>query len=144
MSWWSQYPAGSLGRVLHFIYEYCGFKYAEIVTIGEREIHYYGEKFAEIIEWKDVEIHEQKINVPIFKFILDDRNYFTEQQELKMRCAIMALVEMREKLKEKWMPLYRKEMDDRTKAVNEKYGYKGGENETDNNHYHHSTGSNGL
>ncbi len=45
-SWHRQYRGDSIGRVLHFLYHYCGFDVAEMATIGDDKVTYHGEVIA--------------------------------------------------------------------------------------------------
>lgn len=40
MSWYDQYEGQSVGRILHFLYEYCGLNIAEQAIVGNSKIHY--------------------------------------------------------------------------------------------------------
>lgn len=97
MSHVSNSPAGSIGRVIHFVYHYLGLRIAETATYGEEGVHYYGKKIAEILEWKDIEVHGITVNVPIFKFI-SKYGYGNREQYTKQRMAIIDLTEFREKI----------------------------------------------
>lgn len=45
-SWHHQYRGQSAGRILHFLYHYCGFDVAEMAEIGINQITYRGEVIA--------------------------------------------------------------------------------------------------
>ncbi len=45
-SWHRQYRGDNIGRVLHFLYHYCGFDVAEMATIGNDQVTYHGEVIA--------------------------------------------------------------------------------------------------
>ena len=61
-SWNRSYRGRTLGRVLHFIYHYCGPVVAENCQVGAGEVTYYGNKIAEFIWLSDTDI-------PHFKFL---------------------------------------------------------------------------
>jgi len=66
----------SIGRVLHFLYHYCGLLVAEYAEIGDREVKYNGKKIAFFYFRGDV---------PIFEFVNPDYN---EVQSFKRDEAI--------------------------------------------------------
>lgn len=49
-SWWSGYNGNSLGRVLHYLYCYLGFNYAEDSIYGNNQVTYWG-KIIATIDW---------------------------------------------------------------------------------------------
>lgn len=59
---WRKYPAKSAGRVIQFIYRYCGLHLAERVQVGDSQVTYNGRLFAKFT-WKD--------NRPVFEFVDD-------------------------------------------------------------------------
>lgn len=52
---WGSYKGKSVGRIIQFIYRYCGCHIAERIQIGNKEITYFGEPFA-TFEWDEKEI----------------------------------------------------------------------------------------
>lgn len=62
-SWHRQYRGRSVGRVLHFLYHYCGFDVAEMATIGTEEVVYHGKQIA-TFKW----INERD-DIPVFTFL---------------------------------------------------------------------------
>lgn len=67
-SWHRQYRGKSIGRILHFLYHYCGFDVAEKATIGQCEVHYNGNKIATYAFLSDTDI-------PHFTFLTPDKSY---------------------------------------------------------------------
>jgi hypothetical protein len=74
MSWHRQYRGHSVGRVLHFLYYYCGFDVAEIATVGWEPqgkepgeplgyILYRGKRIA-TFRWIN-----EKDDIPVFTFL---------------------------------------------------------------------------
>ena len=45
-SWHRSYRGRSIGRILHFLYHYCGFDIAEHAQIGESRVIYHGRTIA--------------------------------------------------------------------------------------------------
>lgn len=89
MSYASSYRGRCVGRIIHFIYHYCGLHISEQFTVGgtpgEEEkgftaVSLYGFPFAKITwgYW----------DVPRFEFIGKDASSFANEQRLKMREAI--------------------------------------------------------
>src|SRR5271166_1399162 len=62
-SWHTQYRGQSCGRVLHFLYHYCGFDVAEMATVSWDEVHYHGRKIATYTWLNEVE------DIPLFTFL---------------------------------------------------------------------------
>lgn len=63
MSSWHRHCRGqSIGRVLHFLYHYCGFDVAEHAQIGQGKVHYHGGIIATYEFLSDTDI-------PHFKFV---------------------------------------------------------------------------
>lgn len=60
---YSNYKDQSIGRILHFLYHYCGLHVAETVTVGADGVFLYGKKIA-VVEW-----HGKNKNMPHFNFI---------------------------------------------------------------------------
>lgn len=109
MSFYSNYKEYSIGRMLHFIYHYCGLQFAENVIIGDKFITYYNKDFAKV-EWKEIDFYNQKVIIPIFDFLHESKDYFHQNQKLKQNIAIITLEEMKDKLKDKWTVIYRQEL----------------------------------
>lgn len=65
MSCYSQYRGKSIGRMNHYIQEYCGIRYAEEVEYDGRQITFGGRIFA-TVEWKHTEYWG--VQVPWFYF----------------------------------------------------------------------------
>lgn len=65
-SWHRSYRGQSIGRVLHFLYHYCGFDVAEMAAIGETMVHYHGDVIATYEFLSDTDI-------PHFKFVSHPR-----------------------------------------------------------------------
>lgn len=81
--WYSQYRNRSIGRISHFIQVYCGLEAAENCCFGGNDmITLYSEPFAEI-KWGPWD-------VPVFKFLGENKEHYTRQQELKRKEAITA------------------------------------------------------
>lgn len=59
---WSKYKHQCPGRVIQFIYRYCGLHIGEHVQIGHGDVTLYGEPFATYV-WE-----EGEKNVPVFTF----------------------------------------------------------------------------
>ena len=117
MSFWNQYPAGSFGRIIHFLYEYCGLNVAEQSTIG-KEVYYGGIKIADV-EQKMIEIEDYKTEIPIFKFYGPNAEYYEKKQKHYQKIAIIQLSEIREHLGiEKWKELYVYEINHCTEEWN--------------------------
>lgn len=83
MSFWSHHSGQSIGRIMHFIYEYCGLRYAEEATFGNADgnIYYNGKPFAKVTEW----IGPNK-DIPVLYFFRSEDNFwdakfFTKNQE---------------------------------------------------------------
>ena len=122
MFFYSIYKEYSIGRMLHFIYHYCGLQYAENVVVGDKFITYYNKDFAKI-EWKEIDFHNQKVIIPVFEFLINEKEYFMEKQIQKQNIAIITLEEMKDKLKDKWIVIYRQESQnesDKIKELNKK------------------------
>lgn len=62
-SWHNQYRGKSIGRILHFVYHYCGFNVMEDCTVGEDSVHYFGKKIA---TFKWLQAYD---DIPVFEFI---------------------------------------------------------------------------
>ena len=74
-TWWSNYKLGSLGNIIHWIYVYTSLNIAEIITVGNGEVHY-REKLLARFTLND------KLDMPIFFDIDDDPYpYFSENQQ---------------------------------------------------------------
>jgi len=65
MSHYSNYHGKCIGRILHFLYHYCGSNVASNVTIGETEIKLDNEPFA-MYKWHD---SIGLADVPVFEFL---------------------------------------------------------------------------
>jgi hypothetical protein len=66
-SWHRQYRGDNIGRVLHFLYHYCGFDVAENATIGNDKVTYHGEVIATFKFLSDTDIPHFTFN-PIFSY----------------------------------------------------------------------------
>lgn len=97
MSWYRSYRGQSIGRVLHFLYHYCGFNVAETATIGAKSVTYFGRKIA------TYEFPNEVDDIPIFTFlgfnpetdeeynrehIDDEYQRYTKNQQIKLIDAI--------------------------------------------------------
>ena len=71
--------AKKFGRMLHFIYHYCGLQFAENVIIGDKFITYYNKDFAKV-EWKEIDFYNQKVIIPIFDFLHESKDYFHQNK----------------------------------------------------------------
>lgn len=72
MSWWGQYQGESIGKIIHFLYHYCGFDVAEMATIGN-EVKYHGKIISPTIDFEDQNVTLKTgemilVRVPIFNF----------------------------------------------------------------------------
>lgn len=105
MSWWSDHPEKSIGRIIHFIYTYCGLHIAESVTVGEKEVSLNSQKIAEVITWEDFELDGVKVNIPKLKFY--DEHYNKAQNDLH-KYAVITLNEFAKKADSKWIEIYLK------------------------------------
>ncbi len=56
MSWHRQYRGKGIGRILHFVYHYCGFDVAEVATIDCDSVTYHGEVIATFKFLSDTDI----------------------------------------------------------------------------------------
>ncbi len=70
----------SIGRVLHFLYHYCGLNIAETVQVGDGFVRLYGESFA-TFDWIEDDI-------PVFTFTCRNRDIYEKNQILNMEDAI--------------------------------------------------------
>lgn len=61
-AWRRQYPNRNIGRILHFLYHYCGPEVAERATVGIDQVSYQGEIIA-IYEFLG------DSNIPFFVFV---------------------------------------------------------------------------
>ncbi len=61
-SWHSSHRGRSIGRVLHFLYYYCGFGVAEKATVGQNKVVYHGKTIATYEFLSDTDI-------PYFTFL---------------------------------------------------------------------------
>lgn len=72
-SWNSQYQGQSIGKILHFLYYYCGFNITEECTVG-KEVRYAGKVIASDISWTIEKVSlsngdQIEIDVPVFTFV---------------------------------------------------------------------------
>lgn len=75
-SWHAQYQGKSIGKVLHFLYHYCGFDIAELCTVG-KEVKCWGKIIASDITWEIEKVSltngdEIEVDVPVFAFTDED------------------------------------------------------------------------
>ena len=84
MSCYSQYRGKSIGRQLHYIQEYCGLHFAELVLFGGegKEITYHGQPFA-TVEWRDTEF--KGVQIPWFTFLGQYEPFKVSQENSKWR-----------------------------------------------------------
>lgn len=87
-SWHRQYRGRRLGRILHFLYHYCGFDVAERAQVGQNEITYQGKRIATFEFLSDTDI-------PYFTFLpnmsysgTDMQAYYEQNQKTKWAEAI--------------------------------------------------------
>jgi hypothetical protein len=66
MSRYSQYRGKSIGRILHYVQEYCGLHIAEHVFVGEGKVELWSAPFARI-SWKETGF--EGVQVPWFTFV---------------------------------------------------------------------------
>lgn len=94
--WWAQYQGQSIGKMIHFIYCYCGLSYAEDTTYGENSVTYRGKPFAKVSwEVQRVRLRTREIvdvDVPVFEFLdAENKKFFTAQQLKHRDDAIQSL-----------------------------------------------------
>jgi hypothetical protein len=78
---WSRYPYGSGGNVIHWIYTYCNLQLAENITLNDGYISYKGEKIADV-EWND------DYQIPIFhwtEYFKEEYLYYVKGQEIFLK-----------------------------------------------------------
>ena len=75
---YSEYTGRSLGRILHFLAEYCGVSIARDVTfdLGVPVITHRGTSFAEVTWGED-----DQWDVPTFKFLGPNARYYQQLQD---------------------------------------------------------------
>lgn len=74
--WWSEYPLGSAGNIIHWIYVYTMLRIADSVTVGENEVQLYEKPLARFV------IDEER-QMPIFIILNNDIDpNFYENQEI--------------------------------------------------------------
>lgn len=101
-TWWSAYPPGSLGNIIHWVYVYTMLHIAEEVTIGNNEVRYRGDLLARFTL-------NEKLQMPIFYDINDEiYPYFSKNQE----CFIKGLKTYKD---------YVEEMNERYAAVKQAF-----------------------
>lgn len=69
-SWHRQYRGRCIGRVLHFLYYYCGYDVSTHATIGESKVNYHGQVIATYEYLGDTDI-------PYFTFKAPNSHYPT-------------------------------------------------------------------
>lgn len=84
MSWWP-YHGRCTGRILHFLYHYCGFDVAEHATVGDGKVIYWGKDIA-TFAWSD---RFGEADVPVFTFAGDLAQAWTATQHDKREAAIV-------------------------------------------------------
>ena len=89
MSFWNHYEGRAIGKIINFLYHYCGLNIAENCTIGNHEIKYRGNLVA-TVSWEEFEYDGKKIDIPIFNFC---DKYYMEQQDSK---KVIAAIDMKE------------------------------------------------
>jgi hypothetical protein len=77
MSWYSQYRGKSCGRILHYIYCYCGLTHAEEIMVGVDSLEYCGTLFA-TFKWVRDEAFD--LEYPVFSF---KKQVYNEEQDEK-------------------------------------------------------------
>jgi hypothetical protein len=81
MSWHRQYRGKSVGRVLHFLYHYCGFNVEEYAEVGENTVSMYGKQIATYDFLSDTDI-------PHFEFVGENAADYTSNQSRFIFAAI--------------------------------------------------------
>ena len=125
MSWWNQYSAESIGRMIHFVYRYTTMMVAESATFSNKEVMWGREKVADVLEHKEVDVNGVKLVIPIFKFV-GKYEYGNQQQEYYQKHASMELTEYRETFEDQKV-YYAKMWEEQEKAriaFNESCGVK--------------------
>lgn len=89
-SWNSQYQGQSIGKILHFLYYYCGFDVAELCTVG-KEVKYHGKTIASKITWEVEKVTLSngdviEVDVPVFTFT--DTSYIEQQNSENKKKAL--------------------------------------------------------
>jgi hypothetical protein len=118
MSWWNECPAGSIGRVIHFVYHYCGYNNAENCIISETTVSLSGKVFANIVGWEDKVYGGITVNVPVFTFI---DPYYEIKQTHYLNRAISELTEFKNAAGENWMQLAVAAMNEAAQNINNDY-----------------------
>jgi hypothetical protein len=88
MSHYSHYRGRSIGRIIHFIYSYCGYSIGSTCTVGEKIVfHERGNALKHLadVKWSE---HFGEGDVPEFTFYGSDAEYFQQQQILNRSKAI--------------------------------------------------------
>lgn len=85
MSFWNHYEGRAIGKIINFLYHYCGLNIAENCTIGNHEIEYHGKVIA-TVSWEEFEYDGKKIDIPVFDF--EDKFYMEQQTKKKIIAAI--------------------------------------------------------
>lgn len=88
MNWWAKYRGRSTGRVIHFLHAYCGLNIAEMAVIGYGTISLYGKPFATFV-WSNKSFQQ---DVPEFKFIGENSEYYTSRQYMCQKKAIFSAI----------------------------------------------------
>ena len=91
MSPYSNYRGKSIGRILHYLYKYCGLNVAETALIGDGKVTYHGELFA-TYEWSHT------YGGPDYPHFTFTDNQYNEAQHEKY--AIVSLVDFIEEYKD--------------------------------------------
>lgn len=116
MSFYSQYSAKSIGRILHFLYVYCGLHVAESVTVGEQEIIYNNQKIADV-QWKTLRVYGFDVEIPVFIFYGENKNRYKQQQMIRQISAIMELKEMEHNLKSDYVKIYKEVLEQQSNLI---------------------------
>jgi hypothetical protein len=120
MSFWSQYSDKSFGKVIHFIYCYCGFNIAESCQIGEHTVMYGNKIIAKDIKWEEHTYKEITVWVPVFIFI--DENH-KKSQEYFINEAVVELSEFKKLAGDKWIEYAIETKNNCTNNYNNSLGY---------------------
>lgn len=77
MGFYGHYTGQSIGRIMNFIEEICGLRWAEECTFGSSDgwIRYHGKPFARVVSW------EGKDNdIPFFEFTGENADWMAKTQ----------------------------------------------------------------
>lgn len=91
-SWHHSYRGRSVGRVLHFLYHYCGFYIAEHTSIVGSKVILHDEEIASFIWLSDLDIPHFTFHTPL-KQSYSDPNYLQQYWESNQKNLLVEAIQ---------------------------------------------------